>query len=352
MKQHNESHDKDNRWHCVNNLNTHFLTCAKVQQVGIWKMPERFAETNMSVLLAGFFTFYARIFPRHSTAVSIRLGKCVLQKSVFKSARLWRFCIEDPFETHYSYCPHDLGTPMNEYGQTRVTRALRDAADQMDRMFINCWKIEDCIGSAIHTREQSPEDNTNIAKHVDREHKHNFHRDNRSHQRRVQHGNSKRESRRNKNHPKRKGHNGPIKPEKHQNKDNRKEHKERKIPSGQHPRTVRPQGEVNQNSTAIHHQRDLKKQEQSDQKAPLLQHQKRERRRGRQKVNNAAAHQDTKEQQNNKATESDTRANNTEHISQSNKSDVVKKKRRRNRNRKGNQTSEDAQKPKGEEGQN
>ena len=155
MKAHEEHFDKNNRLHFVNGLNTHFVTSLKVEQTGIWKVPDRFAETPVSVLLAGFFMFYAHHFPKHSVAVSIRLGKCVLQKSVFRSARLWRLCIEDPFETHDSHCPHDLGTPMNEEGQARVSQALADAANQMENMFTDC-SIIDCIGTKYHLNQDEP----------------------------------------------------------------------------------------------------------------------------------------------------------------------------------------------------
>lgn len=155
MEEHGFYYDENSRLHNIDDLRTHFLTSTHVKQVGKWKVPEKFGETPVSVLLAGFFFFYARHFPKHITAVSIRLGKCVLQKSVFKSCRFWRLCIEDPFETHDSHFPHDLGTPMNEGGQSRVTKALTETADMIETMFSDCSSVTDFIGSLCHLSDNS-----------------------------------------------------------------------------------------------------------------------------------------------------------------------------------------------------
>ena len=150
MAKHQEYHDQQNPLHCVDNFRTHFLTCSQVEKAGLWKLPDHFSDTAVSVLLAGFFIFYARHFPKHTIAVSIRLGKCVLQKSVFRNSKLWRLCIEDPFKTHCSHTPHNTGSPMNEEGQARVDKSLQDAADQMIHMFASCSDIQDLIGSFHH----------------------------------------------------------------------------------------------------------------------------------------------------------------------------------------------------------
>mmetsp|Transcript_2023 Transcript_2023/g.2281 ORF Transcript_2023/g.2281 Transcript_2023/m.2281 type:complete len:1010 (+) Transcript_2023:90-3119(+) len=157
MEQHNVYYDSNNRWHNVNYLRTHFVISDRIREAVIWKLPEQFVDTSVSILLAGFYIFYYRYFPQHTTAVSIRLGKCVLQKSVFRSAKLWRLCIEDPFEVHDSHCPHDLGTPMNEDGQERVTNALRDAAHRMEEMLSKCSDIPDLIGSSTIYQRKHPE---------------------------------------------------------------------------------------------------------------------------------------------------------------------------------------------------
>jgi DNA polymerase sigma len=203
MAQHQEYHNENNRWHTVNNLRTHFVTASKVEEVGIWKVPDQFSNTSVSALLAGFFVFYARLFPKHTTAVSIRLGRCVLQKSVFKSARLWRLCIEDPFETHDVYCPHDLGTPMTEDGQAKVSKALTDAADQMEHMFSQCTEIQDCIGSFHQNgeRNNATEQNERV-------------QNNNRHKNRRQHNNRGRGHHRNdgfdRNHTRRKDQKAPV----------------------------------------------------------------------------------------------------------------------------------------------
>jgi DNA polymerase sigma len=149
MKSHGPeyAHDPKNRKHTVNGLHTSYLTSDTVLKKGVWKLPDEFKTTPVSGLLTGFFLFYARYFPQETTAVSIRLGNLSLQKTVFKSSRLWRLAIEDPFETHDSYCPHDLGTPMHEIGQNKVMVALKEAAEKMENMYVDCDEIDDCIGS-------------------------------------------------------------------------------------------------------------------------------------------------------------------------------------------------------------
>ena len=147
MEAHGERYDPKNRMHTVNGLRTIFLTSDIVLKHDIWKQPEHFKTTPVSGLLAGFFLFYARHFPQETTAVSIRLGNLTLQKTVFKSSRLWRLVVEDPFETHDSSYPHDLGVPLSDVGQVKVTSALQEAANKMEKMYINCSEIEDCIGS-------------------------------------------------------------------------------------------------------------------------------------------------------------------------------------------------------------
>ncbi len=147
MKHHGKEHDPLDRMQNVNGLRTSYLTSEDVLKQEIWKQPEHFKTTPISGLLAGFFLFYARLFPHETTAVSIRLGTLGLNKSVFKSSRLWRIVIEDPFETHDSHCPHDLGTPLTESGQCQVMEALKEGADKMEQMCIDCDEIENCIGS-------------------------------------------------------------------------------------------------------------------------------------------------------------------------------------------------------------
>lgn len=165
MAKHNVRHNQDDPKHCVNGLRTHFVTSDEVHDGNHWKIPDQYKDTSSSLLLAGFFNFYARVFPKHSTAISIRLGKCILQKSVFKSARLWRLCIEDPFETHFSHCPHDLGTPIDEAGQRKITTALEDTAKQFEAMFSDCSEIIDCVG----IKHQRAVENKRLAEEAEKE---------------------------------------------------------------------------------------------------------------------------------------------------------------------------------------
>jgi len=163
MEAHNVRFDPTNRMHTVNGLKTVYLSSESVLQHEIWQQPEQFKSTPVSALLAGFFLFYARHFPHETTAVSIRLGNLSLQKTVFKSSRLWRIVVEDPFETHDSPCPHDLGTPLNDHGNIKVTKALHEAADRMERMYIDCTDIDDCIGSFCFVQTSNGSSNSEIA---------------------------------------------------------------------------------------------------------------------------------------------------------------------------------------------
>jgi DNA polymerase sigma len=136
-----------NRMNNINGLKTIYLHHDIVLAKGVWKQPRHFESISVSALLLGFFTFYARYFSQETASVSIRLGNMSLQKTVFsKSSNLWRIVIEDPFETYDSHIPHDLGTPMDEKGQEKVTKALQEAANTMEKMFTSCHEIVDCIG--------------------------------------------------------------------------------------------------------------------------------------------------------------------------------------------------------------
>jgi len=149
--------DPKNRFHSVDGLRTVFVTCDELFDANVWTMPEIFKTTPTSCLLAGFFTFYSKIFPWETTAISIRLANLSLQKTVFRSCRLWRMVIEDPFEIHNSHIPHDLGIPMNEGGQNKIYAELRNAANDMQAIFMKREHIVDCIGSIHHVHDPSNE---------------------------------------------------------------------------------------------------------------------------------------------------------------------------------------------------
>jgi hypothetical protein len=117
-----------NRWHSINGLETFYLTKDIVSQGKLWERSPQCVDVNLPVLLYGFFNFYCNVFPQQTVAASIRLGEMSLQKTSFKdSSKLWRLCLEDPFETYYSHCPHDLGCHLKERGQEQMF-------DQMDKM--------------------------------------------------------------------------------------------------------------------------------------------------------------------------------------------------------------------------
>lgn len=158
---------KKNRWHGIDGLNTAYVSSLIVQQRAIWKTPDKFLGVPTSFLLSGFFTFYASHFSYQSTAVSIRLGKCILQKTVFQSARLWRMCIEDPFETHDSHCPHDLGTHLSQRGQAIVLNELKNAAEQMSTMFASNTVILACFKTYFNIQKLQAYDSKRESDSVD-----------------------------------------------------------------------------------------------------------------------------------------------------------------------------------------
>jgi hypothetical protein len=129
MEDHNFQPDPNgNRWHSINGLETFYLTEDIVSQGKMWEQSPQCSDVNLPVLLYGFFNFYCNVFPQQTVAASIRLGEMSLQKTSFKdSSKLWRLCVEDPFETYYSHCPHDLGCHLKERGQEQMF-------DQIDRM--------------------------------------------------------------------------------------------------------------------------------------------------------------------------------------------------------------------------
>lgn len=47
------------------------------------------------------------------------------------------FCIEDPFETFESHCPHDLGGPVNAEGQKEILFLLSDSAKKLQSFLTN-----------------------------------------------------------------------------------------------------------------------------------------------------------------------------------------------------------------------
>ena len=139
MKAANLAPDRDsNYWHFINNLDTCTLKWEEVKRGELWTMPSEFAELPLSLLLYGFFEFYSLRFPFGTHAVSIRRGNISQSKLATRKVNSF-LSIEDPFETYDSYCPHDLGTPANVYGFTKIRNCLRDAEEHL-RMVLSSKK--------------------------------------------------------------------------------------------------------------------------------------------------------------------------------------------------------------------
>lgn len=113
MEAHNFKPDREgNSWHSVNSLDTYYLPSKDILGGKKWKQPSQFSDTTIPKLLYGFFNFYLNVFPRGTVLASIRVGDCSIHKaSLEKSSRLWRYAVEDPFETwdsHVSWATCDI----------------------------------------------------------------------------------------------------------------------------------------------------------------------------------------------------------------------------------------------------
>jgi hypothetical protein len=117
---------KRNSLHFVNALNTAFVPWEIVDAHQAWVVPKELKDLPLSVLVHGFFHFYAHYFPKSLYAASIRVGEISIPKTTITKANLCFFCIEDPFETFDSHYPHDLGAPANEKGQELIYNLIAD----------------------------------------------------------------------------------------------------------------------------------------------------------------------------------------------------------------------------------
>jgi hypothetical protein len=131
MAQHDFQLDGSSWQNRVNDLDTGYLPWNIVAEKKVWKQPEEFSKTPVTLLLYGFFHFYAKQFPRTLFAVSIVRGDISLPRSAFEKAMLSNLCIEDPFETYCSHCPHDLGRPANESGHEAISRVFVEAEEYL-----------------------------------------------------------------------------------------------------------------------------------------------------------------------------------------------------------------------------
>jgi len=130
MREHNVHRDVSNPWHCVNGLNTLYLTSDIVKARNVWQQQRQgnVNYDNIGLLLYGFYNFYVHIFPKEIMTISIRVGATsatMIPKTAFHAtAKLWRWVIEDPFETYDSHMPHDLGCHIKEDGMKRIIEAM------------------------------------------------------------------------------------------------------------------------------------------------------------------------------------------------------------------------------------
>jgi len=131
--------------HGIGGFNTIFVSSAIVHQYGIWKILEKFEHVPTSFLLSGFYTFWGYHFPLGGVTASIRgIDNYMFGSCMFRNSKNWRMSIEDPFQTHDSHSPHDLGYSMDVEGQDKVMRELKIAAVIMKKMltsnelFFNC----------------------------------------------------------------------------------------------------------------------------------------------------------------------------------------------------------------------
>ena len=123
--------------HFVSALDTAFMSWQEVWMSKAWQPQEDVVDLPLSVLLYGFFDFYVVRFPRSLYAASIKLGNEVrIPKSMFRKACLSFYCVEDPFETHNSYCPHDLGSHASERGKEIIAQLMHDTRDYLQQVLL------------------------------------------------------------------------------------------------------------------------------------------------------------------------------------------------------------------------
>jgi len=132
IEEHDEV-DMSDRWNSINGLDTFYLSKDMVEKKGLWQPSPGANDSNLTMLLYGFFNFYTNIFPSTVTAASIRLGKITLQKTCL-AAKLGKLSVEDPFEICSSHCPHDLGSHAKEDGQAKISKQLIHATKELGKL--------------------------------------------------------------------------------------------------------------------------------------------------------------------------------------------------------------------------
>lgn len=116
--------------HTINALNTAFVPWEHVKQMNAWDSPPELAEVPVSVLLHGFFHYLASHLPSRLLAASIRTS-AMTPKPLSNKCSLSFLCIEDPFETFDSHCPHELGSPADNKAQMEIMNLLEKAERQV-----------------------------------------------------------------------------------------------------------------------------------------------------------------------------------------------------------------------------
>ena len=150
MKAHGLTPDPaQNRKHGIAGFDTAFISSADVRRRRTWIRPDELRDLSVTALLFGFFVFYSDVFPRHVSAVSVRLGGIVLLKTVFPKSNIWRLCVKYPFESHNSQRPHSLGVHLVDNGEEAIESNPRRAAELM-----RLWFSADTAETTAYTKDR------------------------------------------------------------------------------------------------------------------------------------------------------------------------------------------------------
>jgi len=137
MKRANYEVDTNDSLNCINALNTAFVPWNQVQKTKAWSPVKSLKGMPVSVLLHGFFNYLSNEPLFSFYAVSIRRTHFTkVPKPAFNKCSLSFFCIEDPFETFESHCPHNLGNTANPRGKELITTQLSKCAKNLELLLV------------------------------------------------------------------------------------------------------------------------------------------------------------------------------------------------------------------------
>jgi len=137
MKRANFEVDANDSLNYINALNTAFVPWNQVATTKAWSPVKALKNIPVSVLLHGFFNYLSNEFAFGFYAVSIRRTNFTkVPKPAFNKCFLSFFCIEDPFETFESHCPHNLGNTVNPPGQKIITSLLSQGAKSLELILV------------------------------------------------------------------------------------------------------------------------------------------------------------------------------------------------------------------------